>query len=311
MTAGQAIGAGLRKARRAGWMVLLFYACNLVLAAAVAAPMHAVLRDHVGKSAMGEELARGFSYQWLSEFQIAHGDFLKGFSITVVYAGVLFLLLNTALSAGAFEVFTRGEGAGAGAPGAPAVGAMGWRMHAFGRGVGKFFGRFFRLAVAASVLYFLAFFLLQYVAGRGLGLLFRESAGERWHQYLDWLRWALLFLSLLVVNAVVEYTKADLVRAERDSVLGSLGHAAGFVFAHFRRVMAIYLAIGALTTLTILAYAVFARYFPQSRTLTVLLWFVVAQALLWLRWRFRLASWAATVQYFAAHRPAAAGPLPS
>ncbi len=288
MTSGQAIRAGLRDARRNAWMVVLFYACNLVLAAAVAAPMYTAIRDHLGRSAMAEDMVRGFSYQWLQEFQIAYDGFLKGFSIAVVYAGALFLLLNAVLSAGAFEVFTRGEGAG---------------MHAFGRGVGKFFIRYLRLAAVASVLYFLCFFVFEYGAGRALDWMFRLSVGERWHWYLDWLRWALLFLSVFVVSAVTEYAKADLVRDEHDSVLAALGHAAGFVLARFRRVMAIYLGLGALTLAAILLYAVFARYFPQSSTPTLLVWLLVAQALLGLRWYFRLASWAAAVEYLGSGRP--------
>ena len=302
MTAGEAIRAGLQGARRNAWMVALFYACNLVLAAAVAAPMYTAIRDHVGRSGMGEELARGFSYQWLQEFQIAYDGFLKGFSIAVVYSGVLFLLLNAVLSAGAFEVFTRGTGPATGVPGAPGVGALGWGMHAFGRGVGKFFVRFLKLAAVASLLYFLCFFVLEYGAGRTLDWMFRLSVGERWHWYLDWLRWALLFFSVFVVSAVTEYAKADLVRDEHASVLAALGHAAGFVLARFRRVMAIYLGMGALTLAAILLYAGFARYFPQSSAPTILVWLLVAQALLGLRWYFRLASWAAAVEYFGAQR---------
>src|SRR5687767_4021965 len=111
MTASQAIFSGLRAAWRAKWLVFLFFAANLVLAAALAAPMHSAIRDHLGNSGTAEELARGFSATWLLEFQVVYSAFLKGFSMALVYGGIVFLLLNTVLSAGAFEVFTRGEGA--------------------------------------------------------------------------------------------------------------------------------------------------------------------------------------------------------
>jgi hypothetical protein len=289
MTAFEAMARGWGATRRAPWMVLLLFGCNLLLAAAVAAPMHTAIADHLGHSAVAQDMARSFSAAWLTEFQIAYDPFLKAFSISIVYAGILFLALNTVLSAGAFEVYASGEGA---------------YLHAFGRGIGKFLLRFARVVLVASFFYFVAFWFWQGPAARGLDRLFRDVAAERWHFYLQWLRWALLFASVFVISAIVEYAKADLVIEEHDSALAALGRAAGFVLAHFGRVMSIYLALGALAMLTMLAYAAFARYFPQGNVVTVLIWFVVAQALLWMRWMFRMASWGAAVAYLAPHRKA-------
>src|SRR3954471_11464730 len=122
MTAPQAIRSGLKMAARNPWMVWIFFAANLLLAAAVAAPMHAALEDYLGRSSAGHDLVTGFSAAFLSEFQLLNAGFLKGFSIAIVYAGIVFLVLNAALSAGAFEVFS----------GADAT------AHAFGRGMGRF-----------------------------------------------------------------------------------------------------------------------------------------------------------------------------
>ena len=269
-------------------MTWLFFACNLVLAAALAAPMHSAISDHVGRSFVGNELARGFSGVWLTEFQVTYSAFLKSFSIAVVYGGIIFLLLNAVLAAGAFEVFFRGEGAG---------------MHAFGRGIGKFWGRFLRLTTVSSVAYFVVFWLWTGPAVRSLRYLFRDSVREAPHFYLTWLRWALLFFCLFVISAIVEYARAEVLRDEHPSALAALGRGAGFVFARFRGVLAIYLGLGFLALLTALLYAAFARYFPQSSVLTILIWFLVAQAMLWVRWKLRLASWAAAVAYYQARGP--------
>ncbi len=283
----EAIRTGIRAAWRAKWMAVLFLACQLVMAAAVAAPMYTAIADHVGKSAAGIELARGFSLPWLTEFQLAYAPFLRGFSIAMVYAGVLFMLLHTALSAGAFEVFTRGEGAG---------------LHAFGRGVGKYFLRFLRLMVIGSLLYYVCFWLLQDLAGKGLRWIFeRHGVRQAPDFYLDWARWGLLALCVFVVSMILEYAKADMVRDDHEYALGALGHAAGFVFSRPGSTLGIFLGIGVLGALAIGTYSVFARYFPQNSVITVFLWFMVAQALMWLRWLFRLASWAAEVGFYAAH----------
>jgi hypothetical protein len=287
MRVGEAIAQGLAVARRNAWMVAIFYGCNLLMAAAVAAPMHKAIADHVGNSAAGHALASGFSAAWLSEFTIANGEFLKNFSVGVMYAGVLFLALNTVLSAGAFEVLASGEGAG---------------LHAFGRGMGKFSGRFARLAVMGSVLYFVAFWMLNGPLERLIARqLQRASVAGPW-MWLGLFRVALLVAVVLVVNALLEYAKADIVIDEHQSAIGAFLHAAGFFLSHFGRVMFIYLTLGLLTTATIVVYVVFARWMPQYSVATIFIWFAVAQGLLWVRWMLRLASWGAAVLYYGAEK---------
>ena len=289
MKPGSAIAQGLRAAWRNKWMVAIFYGCNLLMAAAMAAPMHDAIADHVSNSAAGHALVNGFSAAWLSEFTIANGEFLKNFSLGVMYAGILFLALNTVLSAGAFEVFAAGEGAG---------------LHAFGRGMGKYFGRFARLAVIASVLYFVAFRVFNGPVEKLIERqLQRASVAGPW-MWLGLVRVALLVASVLVVNALVEYAKADIVIDEHRSAVAAFLHAAGFFLAHFGRVMRIYLTLGLLTAATIAVYVVFARWMPQYSVATIFIWFAVAQALLWLRWMFRLASWGAAVSYYGAEKGA-------
>lgn len=297
MTVSQAISTGLAAAWRNKALVTLFFAGNLLLAAAVAAPMHSAIADHLGHSMAANELARGFSAPWLVEFQLAYSGFLKGFSTAIVYGGILFLLLNAVLSAGAFEVFSRRlDPRNDGSAG-------------FGRGIGRLWGRFLRVTAIASVFYYAVFWLWVGRAAQFDRWLFRNSVREAPHFYLEWLRWALLFFCCFVVNLIVDYTRAALTAHPERSTLAAFGDGAGFVAGRLGRVMAIYLALGTLSAAAVLAYAAFARFFPQSSVITVFVWFVVAQILLWMRWLLRLSSWAAAVAYYesrSADTPAAA-----
>lgn len=312
MTTSQAISSGLRATWRNKWMVLIFFACNLLMAAAIAAPMHVAIADHIGKSMVGEQMARDFDSSWLTEFQLAQAPLLKSFSIAIVWGSVLFLALNTVLSAGAFEVFRSAVGSVSGYGVGSEVGPIRFPgLHAFGRGIGKYFLRFARIAIVASVLYFVAFWFWQNIMGMAVEKLFEDAVAERGHFYTEWLRWALLIFTVFVVNMIVEYAKADMVIDEHNSALGAFGHAAGFVFTNFGRVLTIYLSLGFLTLFTIFIYSAFARFFPQSSVATVFIWFVVAQALLWLRWMFRLSSWGAAVAYYSSWRAQQVGAQPA
>ncbi len=292
MKVSEAIRAGLAAARRAKFLVFIFYACNLLVAAVVAAPMHDAIKAHLGGSKMSGELVRGLDSAWLTEFQIANEGFLRGFSTAIVFAGVVFLLLNTILSAGAFEVFVRGEGAG---------------MHAFGRGVGKYFARFVRLAIFASFLYFVAFWFWNGPVDGWIRGAYRASALERTQFYLLRVRDVLLLFTLFVLNTMIEYAKAGMIVRQRRSSFVALLGGIGFVLRRFGRVMAIYLGIAVLTAAAIAAYVVFAIYYPlQSASPWVILgWLLVAQVLLWLRWMFRLSSWGAAVAFYQSQLPAA------
>lgn len=283
MTASRAIKSGLSAAARNPWMVWIFFGANLLLAAALAAPMHSALGDYLGSSARGEELVSGFSAQWLAEFTLLNAVFLKGFTNAIVYAAIVFLVLNTALSAGAFEVFYRGAGATA---------------HAFGRGMGRHSGRFFRLMVIASVFYFVVFWFFNHLVAHIIDQVFGQGVHEGPFFYLNWVRWLLFFFCVSAVNALVDYAKAGLVADDHASVLAALGHSAGFVLRRFASVMGIYFALAFLTWLAVFLYAAFARYFPQGSALTIFLWFLVAQAFLWLRWLLRLAQYAAATAFY-------------
>jgi hypothetical protein len=236
------------------------------------------------------------SSAWLAEFQIANEGFLRGFSTAIVFAGVVFLLLNTILSAGAFEVFVQGQGAG---------------MHAFGRGVGKYFARFVRLAIFASALYFVAFWFWNGAISWLLNRVFHNSALERTEFYSLLARDLLLVFTLFVVNTMVEYAKTSMIVRQRRSAFLALMAGTGFVLRHFGQVMAIYLGITVLTALAIAAYVLFSIHYPlQSASDWVILgWLLVAQALLWIRWMFRLSSWGAAVAFYQSQLPAAE-PLP-
>jgi hypothetical protein len=289
-----AIRSGLCAASRNKFLVFIFFACNLLLAAAVAAPMHDAMAAHLGDSKMSADLVTGFSSAWLTEFQIANEGFLRGFSTAILYAGILFLALNTILSAGAFEVFAQGEGAG---------------MHAFGRGLGKYFVRFLCLAIAASVLYYVAFWFFNGPADGWIRRPFEKTVFERTEFWLLLARDLLLLLVVLVVNAMVDYAKATIVAVPRPTrfplfaAIAALFRGMGFVLRQFVRVMAIYIGVGLFSVAAILIYAVFARYFPQHSVATIFFWFLVAQVLLWFRWMFRLASWGATVAFYQSHLP--------
>jgi hypothetical protein len=120
-------------------------------------------------------------------------------------------------------------------------------------------------------------------------------------------RVVLLVASVLVVNALVDYAKADIVIHQHRSAVAAFLHAAGFFLSHFGRVMVIYATLGLLSTAAIVVYVVFANWMPQHSVATIFIWFVVAQALLWLRWLFRLASWAAAVAYYGAEKGTVGG----
>jgi len=53
---------GLSMTRRTIKMALLLYVINLLFASLLAVPMYHSLKNHIGPSAVGDELEKGFDY---------------------------------------------------------------------------------------------------------------------------------------------------------------------------------------------------------------------------------------------------------
>lgn len=281
MKASEAFRAGAERLAGRNPLVAVFFGAHLLAAAALAAPVFHAMDSFSGHSAVNQDLLRGFSDLWASDFKFWNAGFIEAFRQGVARAALVFLLLNTVLMGGAIEALRRPASEG---------------LSAFGSGCFRLLVPFLRLLVFSSVLYWLVFWIFYDLAG-GLVTRYDQTAlNERGVVLATWAQLALLLVALWLVNLWLDYAKVALVAAGGRSALGALGSAARCLANNFGAAAGASLRWSLVSTLLIGFYLAAVHFLPQSSMVGVVVWFVVAQGFLWLRLRLRLGFLASAVE---------------
>ena len=119
---------GLARSGAAWRLVVLVWGVHLVLAAAAAYPFWRALRSVLGPLPGADVLRTGIHLEALADLVELRPGLLGAFGLSFVAVAGLGLLIGAAVTAGVLEAL-RGED----------VRSLG---HRFGRGAGRFFGRF-------------------------------------------------------------------------------------------------------------------------------------------------------------------------
>lgn len=194
-----ATAAALRTALRTPRLVLLLWGAHLAIAAVAFYPVLRLLDRSLANAPAGDEFLRRFSLPLFADLMRSGRAWFEGFGqlLTLVFA--LTLLWNVLAAGGALESLLSGDPS---------------RMaHRFGRGAGRFFGRFLRMGLAAAPAALL-------VAGVLAGPIFavRASLDDRAEGAKFWLGLAgflIALLALLLVQLALDLAR---VRVARDDV---------------------------------------------------------------------------------------------
>jgi len=194
-----ATAAALRTALRTPRLVLLLWGAHLAIAAVAFYPVLRLLDRSLANAPAGDEFLRRFSLPLFADLMRSGRAWFEGFGqlLTLVFA--LTLLWNVLAAGGALESLLSGD---------PSRLA-----HRFGRGAGRFFGRFLRMGLAAAPAALL-------VAGVLAGPIFavRASLDDRAEGAKYWLGLAgflVALFALLLVQLALDLAR---VRVARDDV---------------------------------------------------------------------------------------------
>ncbi len=228
---------GLRRVKRAPWLVIGLWLSTLVLALPLSLALHGLIGEHLGSSMAAQAAAEGMNFDWWNEFLAQTSGVgrtfvpaILGFAAIlanlsgvadasgppspVVWVVAAQLLLSTFLTGGVLDRLARDRAIGAGA---------------FFSACGVQFFRFVRLGVVAGAVYAFLFINVH-------GWLF-DALYPRLLEDLTVERTAFVYrLGLYVVfgalvlfaNLVFDYAKVRAVVEDRHSMIGALG--AGFRF---------------------------------------------------------------------------------
>ena len=295
MTSGTAIRQGFSLARRARTGVWILFFANLGLAALASYPIYRGVRGFTGHSAMSEDLATGFSPDWLTDFAVNSPGSLHRYATAIVIFGLLSILADSVLAGGVVASFREPS------------------FHSpadFFRDCRRYGWRLVRLMIIGLIGYWIVFRLLN----QGLG-----NLADRWtREWLDdrpvfWVKLVpsvLTLMGLVFVNLVMDFARVRLVMEEGASAIEAFLASLGFSLARMRRAIVIY-AVPSLCGIALLGLYLLvwpsARHVanapsgaPIRQSLALAILFIGQQVIMLARYWFRVAAWGGEWAFYSA-----------
>lgn len=296
----EAFRRGVEMAGRSKRYILLVYGVNFLFALILASAVGMAIAGSVGHSLAGENLLQGFDGTWFRSFSadaqglaatfnpgvVGIGAVFSGLDAMlrggllanhplITGMGVLYLLMWTLFSAGFIALYAQQDQKG---------------EPAFLKHAAQFFSRFLALAVMAGILYYLIFRFVFGGLSKFVDELTRETIDERVHFFYTLLKYVVVWLLVLTVNVLFDYSKIFTVLRDHRNALTAPLHAARVVFGHIIRTYGLYFSIGVVWVVLMLVYWLIAPGAGQASWITIFGAFVLGQLYLlsriWVRCLF-------------------------
>jgi hypothetical protein len=280
---------GLVRAWAARRLVLVVWLIHLALAAAAVFPFWWTLGSVLGPLPEADVLRTGIVPGVLTDLAELRPGLLGAFGFTLVAVVVLGLLLGAAVTGGVLEVLRGGDERPLG--------------HRFGRGAGRFFGRFVRLSVVVGI----CAAIVGGLAVLPFLLLARASLREGWEpgRLAPLGGVAAAGLVTLLALLVLDASRIHIVRSDRG-VLSGFRAGIGLVWRHPRAWAGTWLVNATLVGLAVALFVLFRQAVPTDRDVLVLAMVLAQQTLVVVRTGLRVALLASESALVERLRPMAA-----
>lgn len=267
MGAVAALTAGMGLVGRAPVILACVYVVTVLTALPVSMAMRQAIASHLGNSMTAEQVARGVSTHWWTEFTRQAGPLGQTFRTTIIgfaapidnlsaladgesrpaailWVGALYLLLWLFLSGGIIDRYAR---------------ARPTRSYEFFTACGVYFTRFLRLAPLMAIAYYVLFAVVHPLIFEDIyESLIRDLGVERTAFFMRFALYLAFAAILASVNVVFDYAKVRTVVEDRRSMIGAIAAAARFVARNARAVTGLYLMNAALFLAALVVYALVA-----------------------------------------------------
>jgi len=280
-----------RRTWRSPRLVLLLWGAHLAIAAVAFYPALRFLDKMLANAPAGDEFLHRFSLPLFADLMRTGGKWGDGLEQLLSVVFVLTLLWNVLAAGGALESLLSGD---------PSRLA-----HRFGRGAGRFFGRFLRMGLAAAPATLL-------VAGILAGPIFgvRASLDDTAEGAKFWLGLAGILVALFAILLVQLALDLARIRVARDDVRKGVRIFRATLGAVLRRpwqVLAVWIPLALAFTAISALYLGFRHLLPAGGGALLLALFLAQQLVMIARAAMRVALWSGEIALV--ERKWAAAPL--
>ena len=212
----------------------------------------------------------GFLYDFFVRWQLNPGSFSLLFFISLLYVCV-----NTFLAGGFVGMYSKDYRSS---------------FPEFLMDGARYFGKFFRIALVALVVYYLFFAIVVNWVNNSIYESTQNDASETVPYLYYMIRNVVVLLLMSLLFMIFDYTRIRMVVDDRTSALASTAAGARFAVPRFARTYGLYLLLTAIGVLFVIVYALLEKSMPQETYWPLVFLFILQQlymvARLWLKATF-------------------------
>ena len=299
---------GFAQAMRTKRMILFAWFINVLFAIVIALPFLNQLDGYLRDTVMDESLLTHFDSGWLQSYRadmekseltrvldptilgyapfvsdldmLRNGTFIRtlgnflydffvrwelntGSTSLIFFLSLLYLLASSFLAGGFIGMYARDYRS---------------TFPEFLHEGARYFGKFFRLALLALLVYYLFFTLLVDWVNNGIAQATQNDASETVPYLYYLIRTIAVLFTVSLLLMIFDYARIRMVVDERTSALGAVFAGARFALVNFPRTYGLYLALTLVGVVIIVIYAVLQKSIPQQSYWPLVFLFVVQQA---------------------------------
>jgi hypothetical protein len=261
--------SGLKAAVGTIKMATLIYALMFLMALIIAIPFHNALSSQIGNTMALHAMLRHFNYTIYSDFMNSSGKFLNGFILSALWMGIFYFLFTVFFTGGILNIINENS--------------QKYSIVNFLTGCGKYFFRFFRLAIYLLVTQFLIVLIIFFPLSKILSANYQTTQNEAslFFIFLSGISiFTLIFILILIIG---DYTKIILFHNDSRKVVRTFGKSIRLVFSHLFGTYTLYLLILSVFIILFIFYFLVDNVIVMSSALTILVMFLLQQAFIWLR----------------------------
>jgi len=251
---------GFRTANKKAKMLVYLWGINLLFSSLAVTPLYFLISKEFSRSFTGEQIGRGLNMTWLGDFIYKYKDFYPAFIGWILVFIIIIFLLSIYLNGGIIgRIVSEDERI---------------TFADFLSDCGKYFPRFFRVALLTLVGYFIVFGLLFYAVSQ-LFKVWARNASTEWPLIISSnIKFIIALLLFTIVRMFFDYVKIRLVVEDsRKSIRATLLNIP-FIMHNFFKVWALFLCVGLIVCVVSVIFILVNSFLPTVGALLIvcLLW---------------------------------------
>ncbi len=261
--------SGLKSASRLKKMTTLIFAVTFLLALVLAIPFHSTLTNQAGNTMALNSLLKHFDYTTYTDFMRISGKAIRPFITTAIWMGMFYLLFTVFFAGGVLNILSS-EG-------------KKFSINNFLDGCGKFFFRFFRLAIYLMILLLIITLIVFMPLSMILVSAYKTVQSEASLFYIFVIGDIIFAMLFILVLTIGDYAKIILFKNDSKKSLKSVWTSTKFVFRHFFGTYSLYLLLLIAPILFFVIYFFLDNSIGMASGFTIFVMFLIQQIFVWLR----------------------------